>query len=105
MAFTRLLLRHLFSLLMIVVVVSLTTSAQVVTGDGPRYPGSTGDAATVDTAALREGRIRTEESSGLYEGPIDPERYRVGPADQMTVSIVGMRSMQYELEVSPDGRL
>lgn len=82
-----------------------TLRAQIVTGDGPRYPGTTGDPAPVDTTALREGRIRTEETSGLYEGPIDPNVYRVGPADVLTISIVSARPIQQDLEVSPDGRL
>lgn len=82
-----------------------TLRAQIVTGDGPRYPGTTGDPAPVDTSSLREGRTRTEETPGLFEGPIDPDQYRVGPGDLMTVSIVGMRSQQHDLEVSPDGNL
>lgn len=79
--------------------------AQVVTGDGPRYPGSTGDPAPVDTAMLKEGRTRTEETAGLFEGPIDPDRYRVGPSDVLTVSIITARPLQHDLEVTPDGRL
>lgn len=105
MSFIRPLNTHLVCLLLIVAANVVGVEAQVVTGEGPRHPGATGEAAPVDTSALREGRIRTEESTGLFEGPIDPDRYRVGPADQMTVSIVGTRSMQYDLEVSPDGRL
>src|SRR5687768_12947679 len=98
------------SLLLLVLIASFAVvpamvRAQVVTGGGPRYPGSTGDPAPVDTSSLREGQTRTEETAGLFEGPIDPDRYRVGPGDLMTVSIVGMRSLHYDLEVSPDGRL
>jgi protein involved in polysaccharide export with SLBB domain len=92
-------------ILILLLTVAGAARAQIVTGEGPRYPGTTGDPAPVDTSSLRDGRIRTEETAGLYEGPIDPDRYRVGPGDAITVSIVLSRPIQQDLEVSPDGGL
>jgi polysaccharide biosynthesis/export protein len=97
--------RPVLLVVFVLMVIAVPLAAQIVTGEGPRHPGTTGDPAPVDTSSLREGRIRTEETAGLFEGPIDPDRYRVGPADLFTISIISSRALQQDVEVSPDGKL
>ncbi len=74
-------------------------------GEGPRYPGTTGQPLPYDTSALREARERTLESAGLLEGPIDPAEYRVGPNDQLTVGIPISTYIQHDLIVTPDAKV
>ncbi len=82
-----------------------TAIAQVTTGEGPRYPGTSGDRFAVDTSALRSVQSRTEESSGLLEGPVDPNHYMMGPNDEVMVSIVSAHAAQYSLTVTADGHI
>lgn len=74
-------------------------------GEGPRYPGTTGEPLPYDTTSVREARERTVESAGLLEGPIDPATYRVGPNDRLTVTIPISTYAQYDLIVTPESKV
>jgi polysaccharide biosynthesis/export protein len=77
----------------------------VVPGEGPRYPGTTGDPAAYDTTAVKAGRERTMESSALLEQPIDATQYKLGPGDQLTVSIPTAVYSQFDIPISPDAKV
>jgi len=73
-----------------------------IPGEGPRYPGTTGQSRPYDTTSIREARERTMKSAGLLEGPIDPAQYRVGPNDHLMVMIPTANYIQHDLVVTPD---
>lgn len=77
----------------------------IVPGEGPRYPGTTGESAPYDTAAMKAARERTMESGLVLEQPIDPTLYKLGPGDQLTVSIPTSTFNQYDLPVTPDAKI
>ncbi len=76
-----------------------------VTGDGPRYPGTTGDQAPYDTSGIRTSRERTNESAPLLEGPVDREHYMLGPGDQLTVGIPVAEYRIVDLTIAPDAKI
>ncbi|MCC7437268.1 MAG: SLBB domain-containing protein [Armatimonadetes bacterium] len=79
--------------------------SQPSTGEEPRGLGTTGQSTPFDTTLTRELSQRSLESSVLLERPIDPERYQLGPNDQLTVMLTLSKPVQYELVVAPDGKL
>lgn len=82
-----------------------TTSTAQVTGEGPRWFGSTGKSRPYDTAAIKEARERTLESAGLMDGPIDPITYRIGPNDFLSITVWTQETRQYETIVTPDAKV
>ncbi len=58
-----------------------------------------------DTAAYKIAQDRAKETAGLMEAEIDPEIYIVGPTDGIVVSIFVARPVEYELEISPEGKI
>jgi protein involved in polysaccharide export with SLBB domain len=79
--------------------------AQPTAGDGPRYPGSTGQYMPYDTSMHRELQRRSAESAGLLEGAIDPKQYVLGPNDEVTLTIWTGNSIQQTLIVTPEAKL
>lgn len=82
-----------------------TLRAQVVTGEGGRYPGTTGQDLPIDSAGMQAAKTRTETTAGLLERPIDPKLYKVGPNDGLTITIWTGTSLQYDLTVTPDAQI
>jgi len=70
---------------------------------GGRYYGTTGDRVPYDTTAIRETRIRTEQTSLLLEHAVDRATYRVGPNDVLVLSLPMADPRPVELPVNPDG--
>lgn len=93
------------STLLLLLILAPALRSQVVTGEGARYPGTTGEASPIDSTGLQEGRSRTEVAAGLLERPIDPALYPVGPNDALTLTIWTGTSLQYDLMVTPDAKL
>jgi protein involved in polysaccharide export with SLBB domain len=79
--------------------------AQPTAGDGPRYPGSTGQYMSYDTMMHKELQRRSAESAGLLEDAIDPKQYVLGPNDEVTLTIWTGNSIQQTLLVTPEAKL
>lgn len=60
---------------------------------------------TYDTLAYQTGQRIIKETQGLLEKEIDPNTYILGPQDVLLVSIVASTPKEFEVEVSPDGRI
>lgn len=58
-----------------------------------------------DTVAYKIAQERTTETAGLMEHEIEPDKYILGPDDGIVVSIFATKPMQYELRISPEGKL
>ncbi len=58
-----------------------------------------------DTVAFQIGLERALETVGLLEKEIDPQQYIVGPDDRFLLFIFSADPVQYELFVTPDGRM
>ncbi len=58
-----------------------------------------------DTVAFQIGLERALETVGLLEKEIDPAQYIVGPDDRFLLFIFTAEPVQYELFVTPDGRM
>jgi protein involved in polysaccharide export with SLBB domain len=58
-----------------------------------------------DTVGYKIAQERTSETAGLMEREIDPEMYVLGPDDGIVVTIFAAKPMQFELRVSPEGKL
>ena len=59
----------------------------------------------VDTLAKETSQKILEETAGLMEREIDPEKYILGPNDKLILSIISSNSKEFDLVVSPSGRL
>ena len=79
----------------------------IVTGEDPRYPGSTGnyENTTYDTTSLKMARERAIEANVAMESPIDENEYLMGPGDIITLSISTTKPLQFELPVTPDAKI
>jgi protein involved in polysaccharide export with SLBB domain len=93
------------STLLLLFLLVVSAQAQPTAGDGPRYPGSTGQYAPYDTLMHRELQRRSAESAGLLEGAIDPKQYVLGPNDEVTLTIWTGNSIQQTLVVTPEAKL
>jgi hypothetical protein len=91
--------------ILLVLFLQAESDAQTTGGEGPRYPGTTGEPVPVDTVGNRELQQRTLESAGLLEGPINESQYRVGPNDIFTVSIFSAQPKQFDVMVTPDAKI
>lgn len=60
---------------------------------------------TYDTLAYQTGQRIIKETQGLIEKEIDPNEYVLGPQDILLISIVAPSSKDFEVEVTPEGRL
>lgn len=58
-----------------------------------------------DTVAYKIAQDRAKETAGLMESEIDPAAYILGPTDGLVVSIFLARPVEYDLVVSPEGKL
>lgn len=76
-----------------------------ISGEGPRGYGQTGRSGSIDTAGRDEQRRRIEGTAGLLEQPIDPQTYRVGPNDVMSVTIWTTRTLQFDVYITPDAKV
>lgn len=59
----------------------------------------------VDTLGYETTKTLTKEVIGLLERPIDPDKYVLGPNDELTISIVSSKSLQFKVMVTPEGKL
>lgn len=59
----------------------------------------------VDTLAYQTGQRIIKETEGLVEKEIDPELYVLGPQDILIISIISTRPREYEIDVSPEGKI
>ncbi len=59
----------------------------------------------VDTLAYQTGQRIIKETEGLVEKEIDPELYVLGPQDKLIISIISTRPREYEIDVSPEGKI
>jgi len=60
---------------------------------------------SIDTVAMQQSQKIVSESGGLMEKEIIPEKYIVGPGDILSLSIVTSRTKDYDLVISPEGRI
>lgn len=58
-----------------------------------------------DTVGFQIGLERSLETIGLLEREIDPETYIVGPGDQFVLIINASDPIQFNISISPDGKL
>jgi protein involved in polysaccharide export with SLBB domain len=58
-----------------------------------------------DTLAFETSQKIVKQTSGLLEKEIDPAKYILGPNDYLAISIVSVRTRQYEIPISADGKL
>lgn len=86
---------------------SANSQQPIVTGEDPRYPGTTGslDNLGYDTLALKMARERASETSSAMERPINPDDYLLGPGDILTVAIPVSKPLQFDAMVSPDAKI
>ena len=75
-----------------------------VSGEGPRWFGTTGRVTPFDTAGRKELTGRALESAGLLEGAIDPTKYPVGPNDGLTVTVWTTQTKFYDVLITPDAK-
>ncbi len=59
----------------------------------------------LDTLAFETTRKIVKETTGLQEEPIDPDKYIIGPNDELLIIIVTTQPRQFRVTVSPDGIL
>lgn len=59
----------------------------------------------VDTLGYQTGQRIIKETEGLIEKEIDPNEYVLGPQDVLLVSIVASQPKEFEVEVSPEGKV
>jgi len=59
----------------------------------------------LDTLALENTQKVLEESKGLLERPIDPDKYILGPGDEITIMIASSQPKLHKIKVSPEGTL
>lgn len=58
-----------------------------------------------DTIALENMQKLVEESAGLLEKEVDPEKYILGPNDIFSISIIASESILYDTPVTPEGKI
>lgn len=58
-----------------------------------------------DTLAKKTSQKLALESAGIFEKEIDPSKYVLGPDDQLMISIISANPQEYEVPISPDGRI
>ncbi len=59
----------------------------------------------VDTLGYQTGQRIIKETEGLIEKEINPSEYILGPQDVLLVSIVASQPKEFEVEVSPEGKV
>ena len=59
----------------------------------------------VDTLHLKTSKEIADETAGLLEKEIDPDKYIVGPNDVLIISIVTTKVNEHKVTISPDGNL
>lgn len=98
--------RHLRLILLVLLLQpALTLRAQFAPGDEPAWYGQTGGESPTDTTRGKDLTERALESAGLLERPIDPESYRIGPNDLVSVTIWTGRTQEHSMRVTPDAKL
>lgn len=75
-----------------------------VSGEGPRWFGTTGKATPYDTASRKQLSSLALESAGLLEGAIEPDEYYVGPNDALSITIWTANTKVQDVLVTPDGK-
>lgn len=59
----------------------------------------------LDTLALQTSQKNVIASEGILEKEINPDKYILGPGDLLHLSLVTTRSKDYEIRVSPEGKV
>jgi protein involved in polysaccharide export with SLBB domain len=59
----------------------------------------------LDTLHAKTAKDIADETSGLLEKEIDPDKYIIGPNDVLFISIVTSKTIEEEVVVSPDGKI
>lgn len=59
----------------------------------------------IDTLAFERAESIIEESKGLMEKEIDPDKYVLGPGDEFYIEILSVNPVFFKQEVSPEGKL
>ncbi|MFP4528223.1 MAG: SLBB domain-containing protein [Candidatus Kapaibacterium sp.] len=58
-----------------------------------------------DTLAYETAKRNTKEATGLLEKEIDPEKYILGPRDEIAISIMTAKPVEITEVISPEGKL
>jgi len=59
----------------------------------------------IDTLNVKTSKQIADETAGLLEKEIDPEKYIMGPNDILFISIVTAKPVEYKVIVSPEGKI
>lgn len=59
----------------------------------------------IDTLARHTSEKVVQESTGLLEKEIDPEKYVLGPGDVLTIAIMTAKPYEEDITISPEGKL
>lgn len=69
-------------------------------------PREGGAPASIGAApSLAADLLRRPDQAPLYESPVEPDSYLVGPGDRLRVDLWGMQELSQEVEVSAEGRV
>jgi protein involved in polysaccharide export with SLBB domain len=74
-------------------------------GQNPNYFITGAKKTGYDTLAKQTSQKLALESAGIFEKEIDPAKYILGPDDQLMVSIISANPQEFEVPISPDGRI
>ena len=89
-----------FLIIIFLVAFSGTLLAQI-----ENYEISGAKTGSIDTVAQQTSQKIVSESIGLLEKEIDPEKYILGPGDILSISIIAAKTKEWEIMISPDGRI
>ncbi len=59
----------------------------------------------IDTLGLENMKKVTEEAAGLLETEVEPDKYMLGPNDQLVISVLSPISRDIDVMVSPEGKV
>ena len=88
--------------ILIFIFVTLTVFSQyfkenkVITGASP---------GRLDTLKLEQATQNSNESLGLLEKPVDPDKYIIGPGDKFLLTIMSVENTDLRITVSPEGSI
>lgn len=96
-----------FSLVLLLLFVVLDVYAQRIPKEEPllNYTITGVKGNVIDTLGYQTGQRIIKETEGLIEKEINPNEYILGPQDVLLVSIVAAEPKEFEVEVSPEGKV
>jgi len=92
---------HSFILAFLLVAATATRTYSQV----ENYEFSSAKPGILDTVAMQTSQRIVEESTGILEKEIDPDQYIMGPGDKLKIVVIGSKTREYLIFVSPDGRV